>query len=199
VAGSGEADLIARLRAGDEQAFVQVVTDHQASLVRIASTFVSSRAVAEEIVQDTWLAVVRGIDRFEGRSSLRTWLISIVVNRAKSAGVRERRSAPVESPADLLATGEAFAAGGQWGTPPTPWTDEVEDRLVAKQVIGQVGAFLAELPETQRQVVLMRDVEQLPAAEVCAILGISEGNQRVQLHRGRVTLRAKLADLVVTP
>jgi RNA polymerase sigma-70 factor, ECF subfamily len=188
-----DAELVARLQAGDERAFVTLVERYHTPLLRLASTFVPNAAVAEEVVQDTWLGVVRGIDRFEGRSSLKTWLFRILVNRARSTGVRERRQIPV----DLEQSGpavppERFGPGGQWSDPPVPWTDDAEDRIVASQTAERVVASLGLLPHAQRLVVVLRDFEQLPAAEVCALLDISEANQRVLLHRGRSKIRSVL-------
>jgi RNA polymerase sigma-70 factor (ECF subfamily) len=148
-----------------------------------------SRAVAEEVVQETWLAVVRGIDRFEGRSSVQTWLVRICVNRARTAGAREARSIPLDPRPGPAVPVEHFASTGAWATPPTPWSDDADDRVVAERLAGRVRASLPELPDGQRQVLLLRDVEGLPAAEVCGLLGISEGNQRVLLHRARARLR----------
>ena len=182
-------DLVARLRAGDESAFVTLVDRYHGSLLRLASTFVPNRAVAEEVVQDTWLGVVRGIERFEGRSSVKTWLFRILVNRARTTGARERRETPTAEPA---VPPSRFKADGHWAAPVTPWAEEVENRLVAGNALRNVASYFAELPEAQRQVVVMRDVEGLPAADVCTALGISEGNQRVLLHRGRSRLRGLL-------
>jgi RNA polymerase sigma-70 factor, ECF subfamily len=183
-----DAVLVARLRAGDDGAFGELVDHYHNSLLRLASAFVPSQAVAEEVVQETWLGVVRGIDRFEGRSSLKTWLFRILVNRARSAGVRERRhAAPASEPA--VAPGR-FTAHGQWREPPAPWTDDdAVERLAASETAAAIGRCLTELPEAQRRVVLMRDVEGLGADEVCTLLGISDGNQRVLLHRGRSRIR----------
>ena len=183
----GEAELLDRLRAGDEEAFAELVRAHHASLCRLARTFVGSGAVAEEVVQDTWLAVVRGVDRFEGRSSLRTWLFRILANRARTTATRERR---IESGPDPDA--DRFDGNGVWSTPPVPWSDLVEDRVAAEQLATAARELLETLPDAQRQVVLLRDVEGLGAAEVSALLGLSDGNQRVLLHRGRARLRAAL-------
>jgi RNA polymerase sigma-70 factor (ECF subfamily) len=177
-------ELLQRLRAGDEQAFSALVDRFQASMIRLAQTFVSSRAVAEEVVQDTWLGVVKGIDRFEGRSSLQTWLYRILVNRARTTGVRESRTVPVAEPAVDPAR---FAPDGTWATPP-----DADDRLAAVALAGRVRALVEELPAAQRQVVTMRDIDGLSSTEVCSVLDISEGNQRVLLHRGRSRLRARL-------
>ena len=160
-------------------------------MIRLACTFVPSVSVAEEVVQDTWLGLVRGITGFEGRSSLRTWLFHVLVNRARSTGVRERR------PTTAAAGGPAvdpsrFRADGSWADPPVPWPEEVDDRLVAAQLAERIRPRIDELPEMQRQVVTLRDVEGLGAMEVCELLGLSEGNQRVLLHRGRSRLRGML-------
>lgn len=188
-----DADLVIRLQAGDESAFVELVDTYQAPLVRLAQSFVPNRAVAEEVVQDVWLAVVRGIERFEGRSSLKTWLFRIMVNRARSTGVREHRETPIDLTASEPAVAlERFTTAGQWARPPAEWADDAEDRLVAKELVERISAFLDQLPATQRHVVLMRDFEGLPPAEVCMVLGVSEVNQRVLLHRGRSRIRAML-------
>ena len=188
-----EADLVRRLQAGDEAAFVALVERFHAPLLRLALSFVPNRAVAEEAVQDTWLGVVRGIERFEGRSSLRTWLCRIVVNRARSAGVRERRTTPVDLSADEPAVPlERFTASGQWADPPAAWAERAEERQVAKETAARVAALLPQVPEAQRQVLVLRDVEGLSAGEVCSMLGITDANQRVLLHRGRSRVRGML-------
>ncbi|HLF41762.1 MAG TPA: sigma-70 family RNA polymerase sigma factor [Acidimicrobiia bacterium] len=187
-----DTELVERLQSGDERAFVELVDRFHPSLLRLASTFVPNRAVAEEVVQDTWLGVVRGIDRFEGRSSLRTWLFRILVNRARTAGSRERRSTPVDLTAEPAVPSERFGSGGQWRDPPAPWSDDAEDRIVAQLTVERISAWLGELPEMQRQVVLMRDFEGLPSAEVCELLGLSDVNQRVLLHRARSRIRGML-------
>jgi len=186
-----EAELVSRLRSGDEDAFRLVVERYHPSLLRLALTMVPSRAVAEEVVQDTWLGLVRGIHGFEGRSSLRTWLFHVLVNRARSTGVRESR------PATGITAGPAvdpsrFGSDGSWADPPVPWPDEVDDRLVAAQLAERIRPRIDDLPEMQRQVVTLRDIEGLEATDVCELLGLSEGNQRVLLHRGRSRLRGML-------
>jgi RNA polymerase sigma-70 factor (ECF subfamily) len=182
-----EAELVDRLRAGDEDAFAAVVRAHHASLCRLARTFVDSSAIAEEVVQETWLAVVRGVDRFEGRSSLKTWLFRILVNRARTIATRERRTESGVDPDD-----NRFDGNGVWSTPPIPWSEQVEDRVTAAQVAAIARDLLETLPEAQRQVVVLRDVEGLTAEETAALLGLSGGNQRVLLHRGRARLREGL-------
>jgi RNA polymerase sigma-70 factor, ECF subfamily len=182
-----EGALIERLRAGDEDAFATVVRLHHGALCRLARSFVGSAAIAEEVVQETWLAVVRGVDRFEGRSSLRTWLFHILVNRARTTATRERRAdSGVEPDADR------FDGTGVWSSPPVPWADQVDNRLAAEQTAALARDLIETLPDAQRQVVVLRDVEGLSATEVVQLLGLSDGNQRVLLHRGRARLRAGL-------
>ncbi len=185
-----EAALIERLRAGDGQAFAELVDRYNASMIRVASAFVPSRAVAEEVVQDTWIGVIKGIGRFEGRSSLKTWIFRILVNRARTTGAREPRSVELDT-GDGLGS-DRYTAGGTWREPPAPWTDDVDDRLSAPEVAARIRQAVEQLPDSQRQVVTLRDVEGLPSSEVCAMLGISEGNQRVLLHRARTRVRAML-------
>ena len=187
--GEDEGELLRRLRAGDEAAFASLVDRYHAPLIRVALTFVSSRAVAEEVVQDTWLGVLRGVDRFEGRSSLQTWLYRILVNRARTTGVREHRSLPLADTEPAVDPGR-FAPDGTWASPPEHWSDEVDERLSAPALAARIRTLVEQLPVGQRQVVTLRDVEGLSSAEVCEILGISEGNQRVLLHRGRSRVRA---------
>ncbi|MDQ3897795.1 MAG: sigma-70 family RNA polymerase sigma factor [Actinomycetota bacterium] len=186
-----DAELVARLRSGDEEAFRLVVERYHAALLRLAQTMVPTRAVAEEVVQDTWLGLVRGIGRFEGRSSLRTWLFHVLVNRARTTGVRERRPTMGVTAGPAVDPGR-FGPNGGWADPPVPWPDDVDDRLVAAQLAERIRPKLDELPDMQRQVVLLRDVEGLSSAEVCDLLGLTEGNQRVLLHRGRSRLRGML-------
>jgi RNA polymerase sigma-70 factor (ECF subfamily) len=186
-----DAGLVDRLRAGDEAAFGDLVRRYQPQLLRLAEATVGSRAVAQEVTQDTWLAVVRGVDRFEGRSSFKTWLFHILLNRARTAATKEVRAGRPDE-----GLGERFDASGAWADPPEPWAERAEDRLVAVELAARVKALLPELPEVQRQVVVLRDVEGVPAEEVCRLLEISDGNQRVLLHRGRSRLRSLLAEEV---
>jgi RNA polymerase sigma-70 factor (ECF subfamily) len=188
-----DAELVRRLQAGDEAAFTALVERFHGPLLRLAMTFVPSRAVAEDVVQDAWLGVVRGIERFEGRASLKTWLYRIVVNRARTAGVKARR----ETPTDLTGSEPAvpphrFDAGGQWSEPPDAWAERAADRAEAKRLTALIAAHLDEIPAAQRQVLVLRDFEGLPAADVCTMLGITEANQRVLLHRGRSRVRGML-------
>jgi RNA polymerase sigma-70 factor (ECF subfamily) len=187
-----DVELVRRLREGDESAFAALVRRYQAQLVRLATSLVSSRAVAEEVVQETWLGVVRGIERFEGRSTVKTWLFRILVNQARSAGAREHRSIPVDLGSEPAVPPDRFDRSGSWASPPGPWTDEADERLDAKELAGRLKALLPELPAAQRQVFLLRDVEGVPAGDVCELLNVSEGNQRVLLHRARSRLRGML-------
>lgn len=186
-----DAELVARLREGDEQAFVALVARHHVAMLRLAGTFVSSTAVAEEVVQDTWVGVLRGIDGFAERSSFRTWLLRILVNRAKSTGVRERRCVAVGD-AGPGVDSSRFDASGAWMAPPQHWIEDSDDRMQAQALSGQIRKTLGELPERQREVVVLRDVDGLSSHEVCEVLEISEANQRVLLHRGRSHLRQAL-------
>jgi RNA polymerase sigma-70 factor (ECF subfamily) len=184
-----DATLLDDLRAGDEAAFATLVRRYHSHLLRFAESLVPSRAVAEEVVQDTWLGVVRGIDRFEARSSVKTWLFRILINRARSAGAREVRTLPL---GDDVLEGR-FAASGAWSQPPEPWADTVDARVVADKLAGRVRECLPLLPDGQRQVLVLRDIEGIDGDEVCDLLGLSAGNQRVLLHRARARLRALLA------
>ena len=192
----GETELLARLRAGDEEAFTVLVDRHHAAMVRLAMTYVRSRAVAEEVAQDAWLGLLRGLDSFEGRSSLRTWLYRIVVNRAISTGLHERRHLPVEV-SEFEDNNGRFAQDGHWVTPPAHWTDEVIERITAPEVAARIRQLIDHLPLSQRQVVTLRDVEGLSSEEVSEILRITEGNQRVLLHRARTRIRSLLEQEVL--
>jgi RNA polymerase sigma-70 factor, ECF subfamily len=186
-----DAEVLRRLRAGDEEAFVTLVERYNGSMLRLAASFVPNSAVAEEVVQDTWLAVLRGLARFEGRSSLRTWMFTILVNRARTTGVREQRTVPVAD-AGPVVDASRFGPDGAWSAPPEHWIEEAEDRIEAGKLTGLLRTAIDGLPTRQREVVLLRDVEGLSSAEVCSVLAISEANQRVLLHRGRGKLRQVL-------
>jgi RNA polymerase sigma-70 factor (ECF subfamily) len=189
---TSEAELIERLRAGDENAFASLVDKYHRPMLQLASSFVPSRAVAEEVVQETWLGVIRGIDRFEARSSLKTWLFSILVNRARTAGGRERRGWTDSASANPAVNPQRFGPDGAWSDPPAPWTDDVAERLHDREVGRRIRVAIDQLPDGPRQVVLLRDVHGLDSDEVCTMLGISQVNQRVLLHRGRSRLRSML-------
>jgi RNA polymerase sigma-70 factor, ECF subfamily len=191
-----DAELLELLRAGDEGAFVILVGRYQASLLRVARAYVPNDAVAEEAVQDTWMGVVRGIHRFEGRSSFKTWLFRILVNRARSSGSSELRTVPLDDPEPTVDPSR-FDSAGAWSLPPEPWESAVDEQLVAQSWLPCIQSALDGLPARQREVVVLRDVEGMATDDVCEVLGISEGNQRVLLHRGRSRLRTQLeAELV---
>lgn len=186
--------MVERLRAGDEAAFTELVERLHPSLVRLASVFAGG--AAEEVAQETWVAVITGLDRFEGRSSLTTWIGRILVNRARTRGVREGRSVPMSSldgsPDDHVDRSR-FGRLGFWSAPPEPWeTPEAERRLLDAEARGLLEVELAKLPSAQRAVVELRDVDGWSADEVCNVLEITETNQRVLLHRGRTRLRGAL-------
>jgi RNA polymerase sigma-70 factor (ECF subfamily) len=197
-----ERELLAALRRGDEQAFAQLVDRYHSSLVRVAQTFVRDRAVAEEVAQETWIGVIRGLGNFRGDSALKTWIFRIVTNRAKDRAVRERRTIPVADielydsepsvdPSRFLGDDHPLWPG-HWSSAPTSWADLPEERLLADETMACVQGAIDELPPVQRQVITLRDIEGWPSDEVRALLGVSEGNQRVLLHRARSKVRAAL-------
>ena len=191
-ASGDERALVQRLREGDEQAFLELVARHNTMMLRFAASLVGDRTVAEEVVQDTWLGVLRGIDRFEGRASLRTWILRILVNRARSTGVVERRTVPVGDGGPVFDASH-FDAGGHWMAPPQHWIEDSDDRLEAQALSGVIRAAIDALPPRQRDVLLLRDVDGLSSEEVCDVLDLQDGNQRVLLHRARNRLREALA------
>ena len=191
--------FLERLRNGDDSAFAELIDCYHGPLLRLAMIFVSSRAVAEEVVQDTWLGVLDGLVSFEGRSTLKTWVFRILANRAKTRAVRERRSLPFSDIFDTGAGSEPavntarFRDNGAWEVPPRRWEHATADRLLmSHQAVQRLKAAIAALPENQRAVVTLRDVEGLDSEEACRLLGITEINQRVLLHRARSKLRAEL-------
>src|SRR3954447_12802297 len=199
VVETDEAALVAALRGGDEQVFAELVDRYSASMRRVALTYVRTRAIADEVVQETWLGVLRGIERFESRSTFKTWLFRILTNVAKTRAQREARSVPFSSLERELAENEpaieperfrppdAPAYPGGWSDPPEPW-----GRLEAAELREVIAAAIEKLPASQRLVISLRDVEGWSSDEVCNVLEISETNQRVLLHRGRSTVRAAL-------
>jgi RNA polymerase sigma-70 factor, ECF subfamily len=205
VATPADLRLVARMRAGDEAAFVEVVGRHHAAMLRVARLHVASDAVAEEVVQEAWLGVLRQLDRFEGRVSLRTWIFRIVVNIARTRGVQERRTVPFSAlveaetrPGEPTVEPDRFLdqrhrSAGQWATPPRSWAGMPEERLLSKETMALVERAIGALPPVQRAVVTLRDVAGFSAQEVCDLLGLSDGNQRVLLHRGRAAVRRALA------
>ena len=196
--------LVAALRNGDESAFAGVLDRYGGTMLRIAMVYVPSRTVAEEVVQETWLGVLQGLNRFEARSSLKTWIFRILTNRAKTRGERERRSLvfselesadtdsfePAVAPERFLPP-EHERWPGHWATPPQSW-DNLEQHLLAQETRACIDAAIQALPANQRSVISLRDVEGLGADEVCGILDISDSNQRVLLHRARSKVRAAL-------
>src|SRR5664279_6143070 len=186
-----DAALLEQLRAGEEKAFVELVKRYHNRLTRLALTFVLSPEMAEDVAQETWLAVFRGVGQFEGRSSLRTWLFQICANRARSLASREQRLVSAGQPELAVDPGRS-SPGGPWLAPSQHWADAVDDRLEADELAVQVLRAIRELPELQRQVVTLRDIEGLPSVKVCEALSLSEPNQRVLLYRGRSRLRSTL-------
>lgn len=183
-----DAGLLDRLRSGDEEAFVILVGRYRDAMLRLAAGYVPSLAVAEEVVQDAWIGVLRGLSGFEGRSSVRTWLFRILVNRARTAGSRERRTVAVEDMGPVVDQSR-FGAGGGWSAPPEHWVEQAHNRLVAAKMADRIRLAVGDLPARQREVVTLRDIEGLTSDEVCGVLEISDANQRVLLHRGRSRLR----------
>lgn len=189
--------VLERLLAGDEAAFSALVTAHQGSLLRLALTFVSDYGAAEEVVQETWLGVIKGLKTFERRASLKTWIFRILVNRARTRGARDGRtlnvSALQDPDGDDAGLLDRFSAGGRWVQPPSSWqARDPEDLLLRAETAECLERAIASLPASQRAVVTLRDVEGIGAQEVCNILAISETNQRVLLHRARARVRAML-------
>jgi RNA polymerase sigma-70 factor (ECF subfamily) len=188
---SDENELLAALRAGDPAAFSELVEVHHRRLIGLAQSVVTRRDLAEEVVQETWLAVIRGIDGFENRSTLKTWIYRICVNRAYSAVGKEYRTGLFDSQ-DTEAEANWFTPNGAWASPVEPWPDAADARLDAAALVPRLRTAIGQLPEAQRLVVTLRDVEGLSSNEVCDVLSISEANERVLLHRGRNRLRSVL-------
>lgn len=198
--------LIEALRAGDEAVFAELTRHHHAALLRVAQIYVSSRAVAEEVVQETWIAVLTGIHRFEGRSSLKTWIFRILANLAKTRAQREGRSVPFSALQRPEAVPEAAVDAdrfhdashprgpGHWASSPLRWDTLPEHRLVAAETRAIVARAIEELPPSQRAVISLRDVEGWASEEVRNVLGLSETNQRVLLHRARSKVRRALEE-----
>jgi RNA polymerase sigma-70 factor, ECF subfamily len=188
---------LAALRAGDEAAFLALVNRYHGAMLRVASMYVKSRASAEEVVQEAWVGVLKGLHVFEGRSSLKSWVFRILVNCAKTRGALDVRSVPMSSLTDgggeegpsvspdrFQEDGERWA--GHWAAPPEPWPDA---RVGSSEMVALVREALETLPEAQRTVMILRDVDGWESGAVCDLLGISEGNQRVLLHRARSKVR----------
>ncbi len=205
VGDSEDARMVAGLRCGSETAFTTLVRRHQAPMLRVARAYVSSSASAEDVVQETWMAVLRGVDNFDGRSSLKTWMYRILTNRAKTTGQREGRCVPDAAFAEGEVDGcgpavpaERFLGGGRpetprrWRRPPLPWERAVEDDVVRKEALAIVRDAIDQLPPSQRLVITLRDVECWTPEEVCTLLDLSPTNQRVLLHRARSKVRQRL-------
>jgi RNA polymerase sigma-70 factor (ECF subfamily) len=201
LASAEDVALVERLRAGDETTFMMLVEKHQAAMLRIARMYVSSRAVAEEVVQEAWLGIIKGLDRFEGRSSLRTWMYRIVANVAKTRGQREGRSVPFSSlagddegspidPEWFQVASDRFPGG--WRTFPDDWRGIPEDRLIGYETLRHIGRAIDGLPPMQAEVLRLRDVLGWSSEEVRNALDLSETNQRVLLHRARTRVRREL-------
>ena len=200
-----DADLVAALRDGEEAAFAELIDRHSPAMVRVAQTYVPSRAVAEEVVQETWIAVMRGIEGFEGRSSLKTWIFRILANVAMRRGERESRSVPFSALAAAEDTGEPSVDPdrflpadhelfpGHWAVMPARWPTP-EEGLLAGETRGVIARAIEELPKAQRTVIALRDVEGWSSEEVCEALEITAGNQRVLLHRARATVRTAIEE-----
>ncbi len=196
-----ELELVLALRAGDEDAFTKLVNRFQSAMLQVALTYVGSRAIAEEVVQESWLGVLNGIGRFEGRSQLKTWIMRIVINRAKRRGGEEARTTPFSGmqPArdhsgpsvdpDRF-RGASDPWPGHWLSPPSNWSGMPEARLLSGEMFEEVRRALDGLPERQREVITLRDVLGYSGAEVCNALAISDTNERVLLHRARSRVRA---------
>jgi RNA polymerase sigma-70 factor (ECF subfamily) len=205
----GEHQLVLLLRAGDEVVFARLIDTYTPTMQRVARTYVASREVAEDVVQDTWLAVLEGIDRFEERSSLRSWLFRILVNIAKTRGAREHRSVPMSSMnAGLISESGPTVEPSRflpadhtrwprhWAHPPERWPDSPERTLLSAELIALAQQELEQLPERQRAVVMLRDLADYDSDEVCSLLDLTAANQRVLLHRGRARIRQALEDYV---
>jgi RNA polymerase sigma-70 factor (ECF subfamily) len=195
--------LVRALRGGDEEAFALLIDRHSGALLRVARMYVSSDAVAEEVVQETWLGVIRGLDRFEGRSSLKTWIFRILVNVAKTRGQREGRSIPFSSaydpavePGEPSVDPDRFLPADHeyprhWALGPTSWKTP-EESLLSGETRTVILESIGQLPPAQREVITLRDVEGWSSEDVCDALEISGGNQRVLLHRARSRVRGAL-------
>ncbi len=196
-AGDDEARLLIALRSGDEQAFAGLVDRYHKSMVRVARSYVATKEVAEDVVQDAWLGIIQGLDRFEGRSSLRTWMFRIVINKATTRGGREARSVPFSSlgPDEPSVDPDRFHQSGRWAG---WWLSEDAvalgpDRVaLSRETRAMIDAVIAPLPANQRVVITLRDVQGFSAEEACEVLGVTEVNQRVLLHRARTRVRSAL-------
>lgn len=194
--GSEERDDIDRLKSGDEAVFGALFSRLTPSMIRVAGTIVNSRATAEEVTQETWLAVLKNIGGFEGRSSLAGWIFAILVNKARTRAKRDGRSVSFDEGGQENGLSAAFDGYGRWKQMPELWDELTPERIVAGRRLAEHMADAIEtLPTAQRAVIVLRVQQGLDPAEVCAMLGVSDGNMRVLLHRARLSLRATLAEL----
>jgi RNA polymerase sigma-70 factor (ECF subfamily) len=205
MAPTNDIALVAALRAGDQDAFAALVDKFYMPMLRLAMLYVPSRAVAEDVVQETWLGVLQGLNRFEGRSSLKTWMFRILTNRAKTRGEREQRSIafsslqpnsvdadePTVDPEQFWPANHPQWANG-WVSYPRSWEEMPEERALTRELRTQIEQIIGALPPNQREVITLRDIEGWSAEEACALLGLSEANQRVLLHRARAKVRAAI-------
>jgi RNA polymerase sigma-70 factor (ECF subfamily) len=194
-----ERALIAALKRGDEQAFAFLVMRQQASMLAFARSFLRNPAAAEEAVQDTWLALITGIDMFEERASLKTWSFSVLANIARTKARREGRTISFTDMGynEPGVDADKFSGDGTWLSPPGQWSEINPERIVAgRQMLAHAMAALDGLPDNQRAVVTLRDIEGLSAEDACSILGVSDANQRILLHRGRARIRASLDQIL---
>ena len=191
-----EQELVAALRAGDERAFATLVGRHTSGLLRLARAHVADPGTAEEVVQETWLALLRGLDGFEQRSSLQTWLYRVALNRARTRGVRDARTSGVRPAVDpqRFRPDDDPEWPGHWADPPRAWQRDPQVQLQSAEVLDQLRSAIEGLPERQREVVVLRDVQGLTTDEVAEVLGTTTGNVRVLLHRGRSVVRSRLEE-----
>lgn len=205
-----ESELLARLRKRDAGAFEELVQQNHSAMIRMALGHVADRDVAEEVVQDAWLAVINGLESFEGRSSLRTWIFGILIHKAKDRGVREKRhinfsqfESGDDDQDDALDPSRFHVAGelaGSWALPPQPWDERTPEKLLAnKQALAAMAQAIEELPKGLREVLVLRDVEGLESEEICRLLKLTETNLYVRLHRARERVRHALEAALVSP
>jgi len=204
VASAEDLHLVEALRSGNESAFVSLIDMYHSSMLRLAMLFIPSQAIAEEVVQETWIGVLHGLDRFEGRSSLKTWIFRILTNRAKTRAQREGRSVPFSSlpefTSELHEPGIEFErfqgsdqqSPGSWVSFPRSWEEIPEERILSQETMTRIQEAIDTLPIGQREVITLRDIEGCTSDEACGLLGVSEANQRVLLHRARCKVRRAL-------
>ncbi len=200
-----ETSLLSLLRQRDEIAFTQLVEQYHASLVRLANIYVRDTALAEEVAQETWLAVLNGLDQFEGRSSLKTWIFTILTNKAKTRSQRENRTVSYSELDELFSASHkptvdpsrfnsptSEGSLDHWAEAPASWANIPEEQLLSRETLNLIRKTIDTLPENQRAVIILRDIEELSSQEICNILDVTETNQRVLLHRARAKVRQAL-------